>query len=61
MQVSADGQSWTDVFNTANGPGGIETDRFPPVSARWVRLTYTKQAANENYKLVSFEVFAPDR
>jgi len=59
IQVSADGQTWTDVFYTINGHGGIETDRFPPVSARWVRLACTKRAAHEDYKLVSFEVFAP--
>jgi beta-glucosidase len=59
IQVSPNGQSWTDVFNTMNGQGGIETDQFPRTSARWVRLLCTKRAANEDYKLVSFEVFAP--
>jgi len=61
IQVSADGQSWTDVFSTGDGHGGIETNRFPAVSTRWVRLACAKRAAHEEYKLVSFEVFAPAR
>lgn len=59
IQVSDDGQSWTDVFKTVAGHGGVETDNFSTASARWVRLFCTKRAANEDYKLVSFEVFAP--
>lgn len=61
VQVSTDNKSWTDVYNTVNGHGGMETNSFSPVAARWVRLSCTKRAANENYKLVSFEVFAPAR
>lgn len=58
IQVSADGHAWSDVFSTSDGHGGIETESFSPVSARWVRLFCTQRATNENYKLVSFEVFA---
>lgn len=61
IQVSADGRSWTNVFSNANGHGGIETNHFSPVSIRWVRLACIKRTANEDYKLVSFEVFAPSR
>lgn len=59
IQISPDGQSWTEVCNVTNGCGEIETHEFSPTMARWVRVFCTKRAANENYKLVSFEVFAP--
>jgi beta-glucosidase len=61
IQVSPDGQSWTDVHANTNGQGGIETESFSPVSTRWVRLACKKRAAGESYKLVSFEVFAPQK
>jgi beta-glucosidase len=61
IQVSDDGQSWKNIFRTSNGQGGIETENFSPVSTRWVRLSCTRRAANENYKLVSFEVFGTSR
>jgi len=61
IQMSKDGQSWTDVFSTPDGHGGKELCSFPAVPARWVRLHCTKRAANENYKLVSFEVLAASK
>jgi beta-glucosidase len=61
IQVSPDGQSWADVYSATDAHGGIETNEFSPSTARWVRLFCKQRAANENYKLVSFEVFAPNK
>jgi hypothetical protein len=61
IQINSDGQLWTNLFSNADGQGGIETNRLPSISARWVRLAYKKRATNENYKIVSFEVFAPSK
>lgn len=61
IQVSSYGQAWNNVYSTTNGCGGIETIEFPPVMAQWVRLSCTKRASHEGYKLVSFEVFSPSK
>ncbi len=59
IQVSPDGKTWTDVYTTRSGEGGMETVTFAPVSARWVRMYGTKRATAFGYSLFSFEVFAP--
>lgn len=59
IQVSDDGKLWKEVCSVGNGRGGIEDNQFAPVSARWVRVFCTKRAADQSYKIVSLEVFAP--
>jgi beta-glucosidase len=59
IQVSEDGQSWREVCSVTNGNGGTENNEFAPVAARWVRVFCAKRAANQSYKIASFEVFAP--
>ena len=59
IQISLDGKTWRDVYTTQDGQGGIETVKFPPVSARWVRMYGTKRATQFGYSLFSFEVYAP--
>lgn len=36
IEISRDGQNWTEVYHTSAGRGGTEVLRFPPVDARWV-------------------------
>lgn len=58
LQVSADGKTWTDVYKTDDGKGGISEIRFAPVEARHVRLVCTKrgtQYGNGVYEMGVFE------
>ena len=59
IQVSGDNKTWTDVYSTTNGPGGDETLKFAPVTARWVRIFCTKRALTFGDSLYSVEVYAP--
>lgn len=58
VQVSQDGQAWTDVSKTSKGMGDIEWVRFPSTQARWVRVL-TNQPGDKKgvYSLNSFEVY----
>ncbi len=38
VQVSNNGTSWTDVYSTAAGDGGVDAVWFAPVMARYVRM-----------------------
>lgn len=59
IQVSQDGQMWTDVYSTQDGGGDVEPIKFAPVTARYVRMYGTKRATQFGYSLFSFEVYAP--
>ena len=60
LQVSTDGQAWTDVAKTTQGMGDIEWLKFAPTQTRWVRVMATRPAiAGQGYALDSFEVYAP--
>ncbi len=58
LQVSNDGQSWTDVAKTSKGMGDIEWMRFAPTDARWVRVLASQPGkSGAGYSLDSFEVY----
>ena len=57
IQVSLDGKTWTDVSQTADGEGGVETLKFASTPARFVRMYGTKRATQFGYSLFSFEVY----
>lgn len=57
IEVSMDGKTWQKVFSTEKGKGGIETIRFAPVEARYVRMTGTRRATPFGYSLWEFRVF----
>lgn len=57
IEVSSDGKNWQRVFSTDNGKGGIESIRFAPVEARYVRMTGTRRATPFGYSLWEFRVF----
>jgi hypothetical protein len=59
IQVSSDGQNWTDVYKTTNGAGGVDNIKFPPVTARGVRMYGTQRGTKFGYSLFSFQVFGP--
>jgi hypothetical protein len=58
IQVSSDGQTWTDAFVQKNGQGGNEELTFAPVKGRYVRMYGTKRANDQwGYSLWEFQVF----
>jgi hyaluronoglucosaminidase len=57
VQVSRDGQNWTDVFTEANGKGGVSDLRFPSVEARHVRISCTKRGTQWGHAIRELEVF----
>ena len=58
IQVSDDGRTWKTVHRTEAGRGDIETIRFLPVEARWVRMLGSKRGSpTGGYSLYEFKVF----
>jgi beta-glucosidase len=61
IQISQDGQTWTDVAKTSKGMGDIEWIRFAPTQARWIRLMASQpEKTGGIYSLDDFEVYGPD-
>ncbi|MGW0072592.1 discoidin domain-containing protein, partial [Streptosporangium sandarakinum] len=58
IQTSADGSSWTTVFSTTAGNGGVDNVTFAPVSARYVRMKGEKRATSYGYSLYEMEVYS---
>jgi hypothetical protein len=57
VQVSGDGSSWTTVYTTASGTGGVDTLDVP-ASGRYVRVTMTQRGTSYGYSLYEFGVYA---
>jgi len=57
LEVSDDGEKWTEVYKTDKGAGGRETVRFTPVQAKWLRLNCTKRATEHGNSLWEIRVF----
>lgn len=56
VQTSADGSSWTDVYSTSSGDGGID-DLTLSGSGRYVRVYGTARGTVWGYSLWEFEVY----
>ena len=56
IQTSGDGLTWTDIYSTTNGDGGID-DLAVAGAGRYVRMYGTQRAANRGYSLWEFEVY----
>lgn len=59
IEVSTDGSTWRSVWSTDAGNGGIDTAKFTPTSARYVRVHGTARATSYGYSL--WEVGVYDR
>ena len=59
VESSMDGETWTELYRTDDGKGGVEEIRFPPVNARYVRLFGRTRATEWGYSLYAFDVFPP--
>ncbi len=57
IQVSSDGNTWSTIYSTTNGPGSIN-DLAAPGSGRYVRMYGTQRATQYGYSLWDFEVFS---
>jgi beta-glucosidase len=61
VQVSNNGQAWTDMAGISKGMGDIEWTRFAPTPARWVRVRATRPGTTRaGYSIDSFEVYGPE-
>ena len=56
IQVSNDASSWTDVYSTTSGVGGVEQISFV-ASGRYVRMLGVQRATTYGYSLWEFEVY----
>ncbi|MGW5665795.1 discoidin domain-containing protein [Streptomyces sp. NPDC003758] len=58
VETSVDHKSWTTVYSTTAGTGGVVDIQLPrPVSARWVRMTSQKRSSPLPLGLNGFEVY----
>jgi hypothetical protein len=57
LEVSTDGEKWTEVRRREAGKGGTEDIKFDPVEARWVRLNGTRRGTEFGYSLWELKVF----
>ncbi|GAA4261086.1 hypothetical protein GCM10022255_092330 [Dactylosporangium darangshiense] len=55
IQTSPDGSSWTTVYSTASGDGGVD-DLTVSGTGRYVRMYGTQRATQWGYSLWSFQV-----
>ena len=58
VETSTDRESWTSVYRTTAGTGGVVNIQLPrPVTARWVRMTSRKRSNPNPLGLNGFEVY----
>ena len=58
LQVSNDASSWSDVYGTTTGDGGVDDITLAaPASGRYVRLLGTQRGSTYGYSLWEFEVY----
>jgi uncharacterized delta-60 repeat protein len=58
IQISNDASTWSDVYSTATGDGGVDDITLAsPVSGRYVRLLGTQRATIYGYSLWEFEIY----
>ena len=57
LQVSLDGETWTDITHAQHSNGGIETYNYNGVTARYVKMQGIKPNSIYGYSLWEFEVY----
>ncbi|MFD9596604.1 discoidin domain-containing protein [Kitasatospora sp. NPDC059973] len=58
IEVSTDGATWTSVWSTTTGAGGLETARFTGVPARYVRVHGVQRGTGWGYSLHEVGVYS---
>ncbi len=61
LQVSDDGLTWTDIYQTSTGKGGTEDLANLSGRGRYVQLNATERVTRYGYSLYEFEIFGPDQ
>ncbi len=56
IQLSDNGTTWTDIYSTTTGTGGVQTLQVSG-SGRYVRMYGTQRATQYGYSLYEFQVF----
>jgi uncharacterized delta-60 repeat protein len=58
IQVSSDASTWSDVYSTTTGDGGVDDVTLSsPASGRYVRMLGTQRATAYGYSLYELEVY----
>lgn len=57
IEVSSDGNAWTEVFETEESDGETDEISLDPVSAKYVRLNGLVRASEYGYSLYELQVF----
>ncbi|KRE36264.1 discoidin domain-containing protein [Paenibacillus sp. Soil724D2] len=57
IEVSADGESWTPVYSSTTGDGGIDQIDFSPTNARFVKINGTKRNTQYGYSLWELAIY----
>ena len=58
VQVSPDASTWTTIYSTTTGTGGVQTITFPTTSGRYVQMYGTQQGNASGYSLSEFAVYS---
>ncbi|MBD3917193.1 cellulase family glycosylhydrolase [Paenibacillus sp. PR3] len=58
IQTSLDNSTWTTVYSTTTGDGGIDNISISSRDARYVRMNGTQRGTSYGYSLWDFEVYA---
>ncbi len=51
VQVSDDASTWTTVWKTTSGDGGLDTAMFDPLTTRWIRVLCTEKGTKHGYSI----------
>lgn len=57
LEVSLDGKSWTRVYATTSGAGGVEKLSFKPEQARYVRVNGLERGTAYGYSLWELSIY----
>jgi hexosaminidase len=58
IQLSANGSTWTDVYSTTTGDGGVD-DLAISGTGRYLRMYGTQRGSTYGYSLFEFEAYGP--
>jgi len=56
VQVSTNGTTWTNIYSTTAGTGGVQTPAVTATAGRYVRMNGTARATQYGYSLWEFQV-----
>lgn len=57
LQISNDGEDFTDIKHITNSAGGVETISFDTVNARYIRMQGIREGTQWGYSIWEFEVY----